>query len=166
MSTRRDFLLNLASTAIISGLSQPIYLWGSDSADPRCTVFIFLRGGSDGLHICHALPSASQIWNYLASVRGVLMLPESLNDSNPYARSEIIPIGSQFGLHPWWERLMNLSNPAPGKPTRVKCDLLPSGQPLASHIAVRLMKGVGMMHYYDQPVNSLRQVQFEKSHFN
>ncbi|MCS6960949.1 MAG: DUF1501 domain-containing protein, partial [Deltaproteobacteria bacterium] len=165
INSRRDFLLNLTSTAVLSSLGQPLCLWGSETEEPRSTVFIFLRGGADGLQICHPLSSASQLLSYLLNVRRPLILPENLDAQNAYARSEIIPIGSQFGLHPWWERLMNMNNPAPGKSARIKCETV-NGVPLSNYIAVRLMKGVGMLHFYDQPVSSLRHVQFEKSHFN
>lgn len=185
---RREVILNTLCSSLFFSLGNPIALLGQQCPRPRLTLFIFFRGGSDGLDAFPLVPPSvrsqnSELWNFLTNDpnfnRSSILLPSEYTAERPYIQQEIIPINSssQFGLHPAWERLRNVSPISVSgtyqKPARKGCDSV-NGRPLDDYLIFRLMKGVGMLHFYGKlpqrgepdPSTLLRNIRIDKSHFN
>ncbi|MCS6893895.1 MAG: DUF1501 domain-containing protein [Deltaproteobacteria bacterium] len=183
MNNRREFIFKTAASLLTASLGNPVYLLGDTCSEPSVSIFIYLRGGADGLDMFQLVdePRNSSLIDFLRNgrpndqqsrqfARSELILPRSLTPQNPFCSQEVIPVTptSQFGFHPAWERLRNFETVDPQlKPSRIKCDRFSSGHALDDFLIFRVMKGVGMLHFYPDIENvSLNDTRSNKSHFD
>jgi len=167
---RREFLTKTLSAILTARLGNPYFLL-ANSPDPARVLFIFTRGGHDGLHVFHprnTSPNAA-INDFLRRGRPALMLPLS---NALYTTSHILPMDpqGQFGMHPWWERLRSSNEAGTIPNNRIRCDSVTvNGQqyPLDHFLAFRLMKGVGLLNdVFNNPSTPVTRWQPNKSHFD
>mgnify|MGYP001075987049 CR=1 FL=1 len=167
---RRDFLAKTLTAILTARLGNPYFLL-ANSAIPERILFIFTRGGHDGLQVFHPRDTQQNeaINNFLRSGRPSLMLPQS---GALHTTSNILPMDpqGQFGMHPWWERLRSSNEEGPLPNSRVRCDTVTvNGEqvPLDRFLAFRLMKGVGLLNdVFENQTTSVTQWQPNKSHFD
>jgi uncharacterized protein (DUF1501 family) len=167
---RREFLTKTLTAILTARLANPYFLL-ADSPNPERVLFIFTRGGHDGLQVFHprnTSPNAA-INDFLRSGRPSLMLPLS---NALYTTSHILPMDpqGQFGMHPWWERLRSSNEAGTIPNNRIRCDSVTvNGEqvPLDRFLAFRLMKGVGLLNDVVENQGILAtQWQPNKSHFD
>jgi uncharacterized protein (DUF1501 family) len=167
---RREFLIKTLTAILTARLGNPYFLL-ANSPIPERFLFIFTRGGHDGLQVFHlrnTSPNAA-LDDFLRRGRPSLMLPLS---NALYTTSHILPMDpqGQFGMHPWWERLRSSNEEGTIPNNRIRCDSVTvnGGQvPLDRFLAFRLMKGAGLLNdVFNNPTTPVTQWQPNKSHFD
>ncbi len=179
MKNRREFIVNTAATALSAMMGNPVVLLGQESANPTITLFIFFRGGSDGLAMFPPDPNNqenSALINFLRGGYGTrrseafkrpdLLIPDQTSNSNPYSAQDIFSLGggSQLGLHPAWSRLAKPRSSNSSNRNNPIQPLTVNGRSLTDYLVFRLLKGVGMLHFYEN--TTLRNIRINKSHFD
>jgi len=167
---RREFLTKTLSAILTARLANPYFLL-ANSPDPARVLFIFTRGGHDGLHVFHPRNTSrnAALNDFLRRGRPALMLPLS---NALYTTSHILPMDpqGQFGMHPWWERLRSSNEAGTIPNNRIRCDSVTvNGQQyyLDHFLAFRLMKGVGLLNdVFNNPSTPVTRWQPNKSHFD
>jgi uncharacterized protein (DUF1501 family) len=167
---RREFLTKTLTAILTARLGNPYFLL-ANSPTPARVLYIFTRGGHDGLQVFHPRNTSrnAAINNFLRSGRPSLMLPLS---NALYTTSHILPMDpqGQFGMHPWWERLRSSNEEGTIPNNRIRCDSVTvNGEqvPLDRFLAFRLMKGVGLLNdVLQNPPILATQWQPNKSHFD
>jgi len=167
---RREFLTKTLTAILTARLGNPYFLL-ANSLIPERVLFIFTRGGHDGLQVFHlrnTSPNAA-LDDFLRRGRPSLMLPLS---NALYTTSHILPMDpqGQFGMHPWWERLRSSNEAGTIPNNRIRCDSVTvNGEqvPLDRFLAFRVMKGVGLLNDVLEGQSTLvTQWQPNKSHFD